>query len=61
MAKLYLQGNGTEKDLDKAEQLFLSSAEKGNKNAMNTLGRQYLMGNGFAKDYQKAEMWLKKR
>ena len=37
------------------------NVEKGNKNAMNTLGRQYLMGNGFAKDYQKAEMWLKKR
>ena len=56
----YLQGQGVEKDLNKAIELFQRSADLGNPKAMNCLGFRYKKGEGVERDPAQALAWFRK-
>src|SRR3954466_9234168 len=60
LACLYYNGEGTEKNLEKAFCLFQKAAEYGNKNAMNSLAICYKNGGGTEKNLEKAFYWYQK-
>lgn len=53
-----LQGKGVPQDYEKAEKLFLKSAEQGNTSAQCMLGAMYATGLGVTKDYIQSYKWL---
>lgn len=53
-------GNGVEKDLGLARELFLQAAEQGYAPAQVNLGIMYDHGDGVARDYQQARYWYQK-
>ena len=56
----YEKGKGVEKDMKKAFEWFLKSAENGNAKAMNRVGCCFSNGEGVKQDKTKAfEWWLK--
>lgn len=57
----YSNGDGVEKNLEKAFEWFLKSAEQGQLNSiMNVGGWCYLWGNGTTQDNEKALYWMEK-
>lgn len=54
LAQLYKEGIGTDKNMDKARELILQAAEKGNGYALDEAGDIYFEGRGVAQDYVKA-------
>uniref|UniRef100_A0AC34FM28 MYND-type domain-containing protein n=1 Tax=Panagrolaimus sp. ES5 TaxID=591445 RepID=A0AC34FM28_9BILA len=59
-AEAYRHGDGVEKNLVKAFELYSKAAEKGNSNAMYNLGEMYNYGVGVKRDYEKSMYWLLK-
>lgn len=57
LAKMYLVGEGVEKDVDKALELFTEAANLGDTNAMHNLGRLYHFGVELPREEQKALEW----
>ena len=56
----YEKGKGVEKDMKKAFEWFLKSAENGNAKAMNNVGCCFSNGEGVKQDMTKAfEWWLR--
>ncbi|WP_042700469.1 tetratricopeptide repeat protein, partial [Methanocorpusculum bavaricum] len=53
----YEDGEGVEKDLDKAAYWYTKAAEQGNAEAQNNLGVCYENGKGVEKDLNKAIYW----
>ena len=53
-------GEGVEKDLVKARELFLQAAEQGYAPSQVNLGMMYDHGDGVARDYQQARHWYQK-
>ena len=56
---MYFQGQGGEKDYDKARRLFIQAAEGGNADAQNNLGYIYTLGIGTDTDFNEAKKWLR--
>ncbi len=54
LAQLYQEGNGVDKDTQKATELILKAANAGNGYAMEKAGNMYFEGTGVAQDYVKA-------
>jgi len=54
LAQFYADGIGTDKNTDKAKDLLLQAAEKGNGSALSKAGDLYFEGKGVAQDYVKA-------
>ncbi|MCR5010862.1 MAG: sel1 repeat family protein [Lachnospiraceae bacterium] len=59
-AQSYYNGDGEKKDLKKAFELFLKSAELGNPLAMDDVGLCYLQGEGTEADPDKGFFWIEK-
>lgn len=59
LAFMHLNGNGVEKDEEKAFQLFLQAAEMGHTLAMAAVSEMYEKGIGTKKDLKKMEHWIK--
>ena len=57
---MYENGEGTEKDLEKAIYWYDKAAKNGNISAQNNLGYQYMKGEVPKKDSTKAVYWLQK-
>ena len=57
---MYIAGEGVEKNLSKAFELFEKSANQGNANAQYNLGLMYEKGEGVKQDLQKAFYWYEK-
>src|SRR5262245_33349700 len=55
----YASGNGVEKDLAKAAELYRKAADQGNAKAMNNLGSCYSDGTGVERDEKKAVEWYR--
>src|SRR5437763_561994 len=60
LAALYNNGEGTEKNLEKAFYWFQRAAENGNTDAMNSLATFYENGKGTEKNLEKAFYWFQK-
>ena len=58
LGKMYLLGNGVPKDVSKAIQLLMSSANQGNQYAQYVLGKLCLQGKEVEKNREIAEYWL---
>ena len=58
LGKMYLLGNGVPKDVSKAIQLLMSSANQGNQYAQYVLGKLCLQGNEVEKNPEATEYWL---
>lgn len=58
MGKQYLTGSYVEKDVQKAVELFVKSAEQGNQYAQYALGKLYLLGYGVNRDEKIAKHWF---
>lgn len=58
LGKMYLLGSGVPKDVSKAIQLLMSSANQGNQYAQYVLGKLYLQGKEVGKNPKAAEYWL---
>ena len=58
LGKMYLLGNGVPKDVSKAIQLLMSSANQGNQYAQYVLDKLYLQGKEVEKNPEAAEYWL---
>ena len=58
LACCYEYGNGCEKDLKKAFDLYSKASELGNDESQYKLGTMYLIGDVVPKDLDKAERWL---
>lgn len=59
LGDMYFQGQGGEKDYDKARRLFIQAAEGGNADAQNNLGYIYTLGIGTDTDFNEAKKWLR--
>ena len=57
LAEKYKKGDGVKRDLTKAFESFLKSAEKGNVRGMFEVGLCYSRGRGVAEDKAKAFEW----
>lgn len=57
LAKMYREGAGTPKDMDRSTQILEKSAEKGNVKAMLQLADQFYMGKFVPKDHERAYKW----
>src|ERR1043165_4780915 len=60
LANSYYNGEGTEKNLEKAVYWYQKAAENGNNNAMNSLARCYYNGEGTEKNLGRALHWCQK-
>ena len=60
VAKDYYWGRGVEKNYQRAHQLFLDSANKGNPESSRYLGLMYLSGNGVTKNLKTSIQWFEK-
>ena len=58
MAKQYYFGRGGNLDLDRAYELFVKSANRGNPESARYVGIMYLRGKGVDKDSRKALEWF---
>ncbi len=56
----YFDGNGVEKDEEKAVYWFRKSAEQGHAHAQYNLGLRHYYGQGVEQDYKKAMQWFQK-
>lgn len=57
---MYANGEGVEKDMVQAVELFKKAAEQGHVDAQNNLGAMYFTGEGVDRDEKKAVEWFKK-
>ena len=57
---MYYYGQGVKQDKKKAFELFLTEAQKGDKESMTVVGIMYVKGDGVQKSETKALEWLKK-
>lgn len=55
----YYQGDGVEKDIDKAVKWYRLSAAQGYARAQRNLGHRYCLGEGVQQDYLEAIRWYK--
>ena len=60
VAKDYYWGRGVGKNYQRAHQLFLDSANKGNPESSRYLGLMYLSGNGVTKNLKTSIQWFEK-
>ena len=60
IARLYYNGWGVEKDLNKAFSLYKQAAENSSNRSMGLIGFMYLKGQGVEKNEKEAEKWLLK-
>ncbi len=60
LAAMYLNGNGVDKDVKKAKNLFLKAARRGNRGAQYQMGRFYELGEFVKQDQGKAVKWYQK-
>ena len=61
LARMYASGDGLEKNLEEAQRLLISSANKGFARAIVVLAKAYEQGElGFRPDYEQARAWLEK-
>lgn len=60
LASLYLDGNGVEKDVDKARNWYLSAAEKGYADAFVLCGDSYIFGDEMDNNYNTALFYYDK-
>ena len=56
----YYNGNGVEKDYEKAAIWYRKAAEQGYDTAQSLLGNCYYCGHGVSQNYEEAVMWYKK-
>ena len=59
LGMMYLKGQGTEQDYDKASKWLRSSAEKGIPQAQYNLAQLYMQGKGVPRDHELAYVWFK--
>ena len=59
LGELYMYGDGTPQDFDKAAEWFRLAAEQHNRRAPFMLGVLYWSGDGVPKDYDKAVKWFR--
>lgn len=57
---MYANGEGVEKDMAQAVELFRKAAEQGHVDAQNNLGAMYFTGEGIERDEKKAIEWFEK-
>ncbi len=57
---MYANGEGVEKDMTQAVELFKKAAEQGHVDAQNNLGAMYFTGEGVERDEKKAIAWFEK-
>lgn len=57
---MYANGEGVEKDMAQAVELFKKAAEQGHVDAQNNLGAMYFTGEGVDRDEKKAIEWFEK-
>ncbi|MDH5230550.1 MAG: ankyrin repeat domain-containing protein [Gammaproteobacteria bacterium] len=60
LARLYRNGRGVEKNLERAFDWFLKAAEQGHARAQYNVGFMYQLGKGRAKDLEEAKRWYQK-
>src|SRR2546423_1223039 len=60
LARLYYNGEGTEKNLEKAFYWYQKAAENGNNNAQYNLAHLHYNGEGTEKSLEKAFYWYQK-
>ena len=60
LGALYENGEGVEKDYDKAFEWYATAAEMGNADAMYSLGHMYEQGLGTKQDAVSAADWYRK-
>ena len=60
IGKMYGNGTGVKKNIDREIKWYRKAAEKGDPSAMNNLGFSYHFGSGVNVDYQTALKWYKK-
>ncbi|QCK16702.1 tetratricopeptide repeat protein [Mangrovivirga cuniculi] len=60
LGKMYANGKGEAKDIDKALKYYRKAADQGNAKAMNNIGVQYYSGKNIPQDYAKAIYWWEK-
>lgn len=60
LADCYYRSIGTEKNVEKAIEIWKEYAEKGDETACRNLGVQYLSGKYLKRDYEKAFYWTQK-
>jgi hypothetical protein len=57
---MYVNGEGVEKDMNQAVELFKKAAEQGHVDAQNNLGAMYFTGEGVNRDEKEAIKWFEK-
>ena len=60
LGSLYYNGDGVERNLDKAKYWWEKAAEQGDSDAQVSLGSMYLYGEGVEQDLEKARYWIEK-
>ena len=60
MGRIYLEGNGVEKDINQAMEWFSKSAEHGDTESMLNIGDLYAKGEEIEKNMAKAKGWYQK-
>ena len=60
LGSMYEGGRGVEKNMEKAAELYLKSAEAGNVDAMFNLGWMYHKGQGVRKSWVQSAQWLQR-
>lgn len=58
LGKMYLNGEHTEKDIQKAVEYLKTAADQGNQYAQYTLGKLFLKGEGVKQDTESARQWF---
>lgn len=58
LAKIYLQGEGTPKNVDEAVKWFSQAATQGSSEAQMKLGTMYIAGNGVRRNSNEAAKWF---
>ncbi|MEG1574599.1 MAG: tetratricopeptide repeat protein [Bacteroidales bacterium] len=59
LAKIYLSGNGIEKNDSIAAAWYAKAAQNGIAEAQSELGKMYINAKGVARDYKEAAKWIK--
>ena len=60
LGRMYWQGQGVQRDFNKALLLFRKAAKQNLPNAQNNLGTMYAAGEGVPQDFKQALFWIRK-